>query len=260
MYIVTIHKTNGGVSSARNAGLAIARGEYVTFPDPDDYISDDYISKILAVINKHTNIDMLLFDYKENIDGTIKECKKQYEKGGFIEKNLFLKIFSEDKSINSHVTNKIFKLDLIKNEKFNERIKIVQDFEFCTRIVINFNRIYYLSEVLYFYCSRYNSNTRIMTIDDCIKCFEMAEVRYRMFSKYISNTSIFPMVLWSHKILQLSYAQRKEIDVKKYENFIKNNIITIIKSKEVTFNEKKQCLFVHLGIARIYYKIKNKSS
>ena len=46
--IVVIHKGNGGVSSARNAGLDIAKGEYVLFVDGDDYIYSDYMEKLFS--------------------------------------------------------------------------------------------------------------------------------------------------------------------------------------------------------------------
>ena len=49
--IVVIHKENGGAASARNAGLDIAKGEYIGFVDSDDYISKDmYMVLINALI------------------------------------------------------------------------------------------------------------------------------------------------------------------------------------------------------------------
>lgn len=66
--IKVISKENGGVSSARNAGLEIATGKYVCFVDGDDYVCDDYVSYLLALceennaqiavtLNQFTNYD-----------------------------------------------------------------------------------------------------------------------------------------------------------------------------------------------------------
>lgn len=59
-----IHKENGGLSSARNAGIARAKGEYICFVDSDDYITSDYLEKLYeaAVNNK---ADMVIADYHE---------------------------------------------------------------------------------------------------------------------------------------------------------------------------------------------------
>ena len=45
--IILINKENGGVSSARNKGIEVATGEYITFIDSDDYVAHDYIETLL---------------------------------------------------------------------------------------------------------------------------------------------------------------------------------------------------------------------
>ena len=58
--IKVVHKKNGGLSDARNAGMAVATGEYISFIDSDDYVSDDFFECLLDVMNKE-NSDIMKY-------------------------------------------------------------------------------------------------------------------------------------------------------------------------------------------------------
>lgn len=58
--VQVIHKENGGLSSARNAGLEVARGNFISFIDSDDYISSDFYQSNIAYLQKHTDVDMIV--------------------------------------------------------------------------------------------------------------------------------------------------------------------------------------------------------
>ena len=52
-FIKVVHKKNGGLSDARNAGINVARGKYVTFIDGDDYVKDNYLELLYNTLLKH---------------------------------------------------------------------------------------------------------------------------------------------------------------------------------------------------------------
>lgn len=60
--IRVVHKKNGGLSSARNAGLKIAAGRYVGFVDSDDDVEPDMYEKMLAVTESE-QVDFVMSDY-----------------------------------------------------------------------------------------------------------------------------------------------------------------------------------------------------
>lgn len=58
--VKVIHKNNGGLSDARNHGVAISKGKYLIFVDGDDYCKRNFLSNLFNVINNNNDPDIIL--------------------------------------------------------------------------------------------------------------------------------------------------------------------------------------------------------
>lgn len=75
--IKVIHKENGGVSSARNEGIKIAKGEYIWFVDSDDYIEEDALEILSGYIEKD-RADLYVFQRRINEKYEITDLDKLF--------------------------------------------------------------------------------------------------------------------------------------------------------------------------------------
>lgn len=255
-----IHKENGGLSSARNTGIKFATGQYVLFSDPDDYLSPDYVSTVLNVIDKFDSPDIVLFDYyygtfekgfKANTVPTFKE--------GAISKEAFIKELSIDKYVKSFLVCKAIKKSLYDGLTFNTTTKFAEDYELLTDLAIKVETIAYIPKPLYYYIKRTTGLTYNQSVKDAIRFYDLVKDRYTKHSRLYGNISSARIIKAAHIVIQKAYLKNdNDINLTIFENHIKNNIATIIFSNEFTLNEKKQCLLVYLGLAKLYYNSKSK--
>ena len=119
--IKVVHKKNGGLSSARNAGLDVAKGEYISFVDSDDFICKDALENLYNRIKDDKSIGItsgLIYRYQ---DGSISNFKAQWlcSKEIVIPASEFL-LETMSQKTSYTVWNKLYRRDVIGNTRFRE--------------------------------------------------------------------------------------------------------------------------------------------
>lgn len=256
-YVKVIHKENGGLSSARNTGLKLAKGDYIIFPDPDDYLTDDYVSTILKAIEQYNFPDVIFFDYYTGApESGYKRNTVSKFKEGFVSKEAFLREFGKDDQLKSMVWCKAIKKCFYDGLEFNTKTRVSEDYELLTDLVIKIKTTVYIRKALYYYIVRNNSLTQTAKFSDSLKMFELVMDRYNKHSKLLRDLSIYPLAKFAHLILVEIYTHNFSIDTQIFEQIIKNNVREIVFSKDFSLNKKKQCLLIYFGLAKPYYKMK----
>lgn len=134
-----IHKENGGVSKARNIALDNVNGSYVVFVDSDDVLPKDALKKMIdETIATNSEVSVLgWYDFKDE-DKKIFECKKNKI---ILENENVLKSFLNDQYFTSVIWGKIYKSEIINNNRFDENIVIAEDFDFLYKVLKKVNRL-----------------------------------------------------------------------------------------------------------------------
>lgn len=159
--VKVIHKRNGGISSARNAGLDIAEGKYIGFVDNDDYIEPHMYEKLLKVLIK-SNTDFAMCDYF-NVDesGNILNLPGvQYNKNEVI---TFEKIQSKSgyNNYNILVWNKLFKSYMFEKVRFPDG-KLSEDYFIAPKLYHERTSVC-IKDKLYYFTFRQNSVSKTLS-------------------------------------------------------------------------------------------------
>lgn len=129
--VQVFHKPNGGVSSARNLGLDNVRGEWITFIDSDDYITERYFNDVSG-----SGEDLLIRGYKNERNGQLNEDFSISS----IQLNLpFQKLICDylASPILRGPVYKFYRHRLLRGLKFVENMKIGEDAQFVFRYLAN---------------------------------------------------------------------------------------------------------------------------
>ena len=226
--IVVIHKKNGGLSSARNAGIDIAKGEYLMFVDSDDYVEPNFCERAYQIIDEN-NVTCASFGYFEHKAeqvkslGTTNPRKIEAEEG-------IKSLIALDDVIYNMACNKIFHKRLFRTIRFPEG-KLFEDQGTMYKIFDAAGEIYVDSAPLYHYVRRDDSitagegtayATSAKGLNDIFDLWfsrlQFIEIKYPQLKKVAIN-QIIELIIRAFHVL--SWKRNRDLIVK-FENFLKD--------------------------------------
>ncbi len=159
--IVVIHKENGGLSSARNAGIKVATGRYIGFVDSDDAIDESMYSRMYELITKY-QVSFVMSDYTRVLADGVQYLKSLEISGGLydrkkIEKEIFPQLIMGDNIDYGpllSVWHCLYDLNFLRKNHitFDEDVRWSEDNIFSSFVGYYASSFYYLKgEGLYYY-------------------------------------------------------------------------------------------------------------
>ena len=202
------HQKNLGVASARNTGLAIAKGESIGFVDSDDYVDLSMYAKLYqALIDNNADIAECSYTQVQAITGRISNKRNKFNTIKAPESNL-LELLKKG----SYPWKCLYKTDFLisNNIKFNENLYLYEDIDFLYNVITKSTNLVSIKDKLYYYqLGRSEQLTNISSKDLYLvfQVFDYTEEKlsvacneYELINNFFIHTKIVHLFYFCKKI------------------------------------------------------------
>lgn len=181
--IKVLHKTNGGLVSARKAGLKVASGEYIGYVDGDDWVEPDFYKNLMEKAFEY-DADIVaagfIKDLGDNLTFKTNPIKFGYYNRSDIEKHIVPKMMFNTESFEpglfTYVWNKVFKKSVLYDAQMNvpENISLGEDAACVYPAVLQADSICISNDCLYHYRQRADSMLKVSeSYKDDYLCYQL---------------------------------------------------------------------------------------
>ena len=258
--ITVIDKPNGGLSDARNAGMAIASGKYIQFIDSDDFVEPQLLEKCRQKLEE-TGADIVIFDIYQYFLATGKKeiIANTYDASGVysIRTNPELIV-----NIQNCAWNKMYKLSLFKdNDIIYPWGCYYEDLGTTYRLLARCDKVAFINEPLYDYLQdrpgniTHQFNFSVYHVLDMVKLTLDDYKNLGIYETYYEELKC----LGARNILECLKKTRNVNDKKMTEKFvqvcfwyIKNNWPEFPKCRYPILREKNDWIYANEKILRLY--------
>ena len=202
--VVTVHKENGGVSSARNEGIKHAVGDYIAFVDSDDILHHDYVHELLeTALDDEAEIaacDFIRFRKNKQHDTEIQEKRKM-----LMDSRMAIFEMYKNDSIGWNCWNKLYNRYLFEDIQFPEG-QVSEDKATIYKLFLKANRISYIRIPLYYYRDREESVSSECSVKSYMDSLHTNAVMERDFEAQGLNEEILLARAYSAKCACILYS------------------------------------------------------
>lgn len=251
--IIVIHKENGGLSSARNAGLDICNAEYVGFVDGDDYVDDTMFESLYRNAKKY-NADVSCCMMYDECDGISKArlCK---ERGLLSEKSEIIKFVLNN---GAHACNKMFKRNVFDDLRFFPG-KTYEDVWLLMHWVQKIDLMYIDERAMYHYVKRSTSISNMGFSRKKLNLIKSSKHNYDIISvnyPELKGLALKNVLLACMDIRESIYVNAKKDSRllkydKYYKRYVRNKILCLLGSMRNI--KSKEIIRIIIGLLSINY-------
>ncbi|MBQ8535011.1 MAG: glycosyltransferase [Bacilli bacterium] len=241
--IIIINQKNLGTGSARNKGLLKCKGKYVAFIDSDDEIKPTFLEDLYKnIIYFDSDIACSMVKNKNTCCEVLNREKA------------FYKLLDIPETISMSVCRKLFKKEILKNIKFDEK-NHYEDIAFAVRVFLNSNKIVLVPKSLYIYHKMIGSRSSLYYQDErilsCLECLNYVKIQdFDLFGRYIVYTLFNSLGVFNKMIKFNSYDSNV---VNRIFNLIKDNYNYIIFSNYPIYKKIQLLLFYKFNKIYIFF-------
>ncbi|MBR2040184.1 MAG: glycosyltransferase [Clostridia bacterium] len=256
--ITVIHKQNGGLSDARNAALEIAKGEFVTFVDSDDFIAPNALQLLMeaAVENNSDVVISTKFEFFSN--GNI--CKCSENKGSIVvdSKKALELIFYKNGRWDAW--GSLYKRGLFEKERFPVG-KLYEDIATIPKIILNAENICFIDASIYYYFVRTGSimdgSKTTVKIDLLEVCMDLVSTMKKKIKDkpclYNINAGVLMELCSRVDLAEKNYDLNKQF-ILKSRKYLRQNFKYILFSNQTKLKRKIYYLIISFGFGKVLKK------